>query len=524
MRFQRLCIKTICIVCAAMDAVVDLHSAVAGVRARMAALERFLLGCGPGGEECAEGLLLAVGTGQCDYALKKVYGEDGLKQTYLSVYADFAVLVVAGAMYRSQAVFNHHVDATHYLSFLKGASADAITLQGYMRGFSKMAYEAAFSLVAAPWEGEWGVVLGGVQKPSPYPLFGKGEADAWAPNCAEIAMDGAKITFRWAGREEEVVVWDMRDVQPAGFNVEVPGAELDEVRHQPIPLRFGVRARDYNHLSLDVARNGITHVTYALERRPRVGLRPLPPPLADAARERMSLRVNYWRVEEPWMDDMFKRWCKRVELCVHEKFVLLKLGREGQLFKQTADSDSCDMLLQPLDSTQMTYLHEDFGRCPIAFKLTGGVRRVVLLCYYIGPSHLKGHPAFNIPFVLCHVWEGIWSVQQITALPQRWRNAADKVPEWNTECCEIEMTNDRRMVLKGVGVTTDEWRINADPEPLTFGAWLGRRVNVACSVDVEDYNRIKLRVHTVSYFVTEGKDVSVPTVEYTLARKHVFMY
>jgi len=489
-----------------------LQCTLARLHKRLAALERFI-GCEVDGT-CAERLQLDVNLERCSPVLIRAYGEEGLALTYLSVYAGFAVLVVgsAGAMYKSNAEFNHHVDGTHYRFYLQGAGADAITLQGYMRGFfSVMAYEAVFSLVTAPWEGEWVVEVGGEVQVAKYSLFGKGEADAWAPGCAEIVMDGATITFRWKDGKE--VAWGMQEVQPAGFNTVVTCGE----KHSDIPLRFDVHARDYNHLQLRVARGGQTYVTYALKRNVPVVLRPLPPPLADAAEKRVILNVAKYE-SDPGLKDLFKEWCKQVELCVHKKCALLKLGKEGRPFKQIEDplsENSYTSLVYKLNPKTTMYRSE-YGWRPISFKLTGDQFRVVLWCFYTEPQSLSGQMAFNIPFMWCKVWEGDWSVQQVTPL--------DGVPKWNTMCNAISLTDTRWMKLmhsSGVAMTSDDWRIDSDPEPLWFRASQLHAI-VACSVQVEDYNHIKLHVQTESYSESERKTVRVPTVEYTLTRKHTF--
>jgi hypothetical protein len=112
------CIKTICIVCAAMDTVVQqgrLHFAVAGVRARMAALERFV-GCADGG--AGGEMQLRVLPSRCSDVLRRSYGDDGLETTYLRVYPEFAVLFVGSirTMYKSDRVFQHAVGAFYVLT------------------------------------------------------------------------------------------------------------------------------------------------------------------------------------------------------------------------------------------------------------------------------------------------------------------------------------------------------------------------------------------------------------------------
>jgi hypothetical protein len=492
-----------------------LHCALARLHKRLAALERFI-GCEVGGNG-AESLRLNVNLEECSSELVNAYGREGLALTYLSVYSRFAVLVVgsAGAMYKSNAEFNHHVDGTHYTFHLKGASADAITLQGYMREFpSVMAYEAAFSPVTAPWEGEWVVAAGGVLQVAKYPLFGGGEADAWEPGCAEIVIDHARITFRWNGGKE--LAWDIKDVQPASFDVVVECGE----RHGSIRLRFEAHARDYNHLHLRVVRGGVAYVMYALERKERVVLRPLPPPVADAAEKRVILSVAEWQPEKPELQNLFKDWRKQVKLCVHKKCALLELGKDGRPFKQEEDpfsNESYRSLVNKLDSENMLYLHET-GSHPISFKLTGGQFRIVLLCYYTKPP-LSGHVAFNIPFVPCNVWEGDWSVQAVTPL-----DAESKDGKWK-QYNAVNLTDKGWMKLahpSGVTVTGDLWRIDDHPGQLWFRASQSN-VAVACHVQVEDYNHIKLHIQTESKSAASQQTTAlVPTVEYTLARKHTF--
>jgi hypothetical protein len=172
-----------------------------------------------------------------------------------------------------------------------------------------------------------------------------------------------------------------------------------------------------------------------------------------------------------------------------------------------------------LNSEQMLYLHEDGSRS-ISFTLTGDKNRVSLLCKYTQPANLSDSVAFNIPFVPCNVWEGDWSVQAVTPL-----NPAPNAKKWNTVCNAINLADKGWMQLthpSGVMVTGDLWRIDDHPGQLWFRASQSN-VAVACRVQVEDYNHIKLHIQTESKSsASQQKTVFVPTVEYTLARKHTF--
>jgi hypothetical protein len=531
-------IKMMCIVCAAMDVAVQqratgLHSAVAGVRARMAALEWFI-GCGVGGAATG-GKKLEVYRKLCSEAVNREYsvGKEVQLTVYAYVYADFAVLLVGSPprVYKSEGLFDHGVgrDVGEFFG-ITGDDLGALTLLCYNKApFNSPDYAEAFSLVRAPWDGEW--TVGGEVKVEGK-LFGRGEAGEWVPQCVEIVMD-SDVRFKRADGSE--TVWP---IQPAlsttEFNVLVPCAG-----HASIPLRFAVCAEDYNRLRLDVVRGVGTCVKYTLERKARAVLRRFPPLLAGAAAMRQVLPVTEEWEGDRSMKGVFAEWRKRVEVCVHDHGgVLLKLGPNGMSYKPDG-SVEC----KGLRSNGTSYDLEAPYRCydvfryrmsfdlrnrpmyrpgdgeyfDVSFALAGVPARVVLVGYCRDPDRRWKRLAFRIPFVPCKVWEGDWSVQQLTSLDP----PPEVVEKWNTVCDEINLTDGAWMKMtNSSGVTTAEWHIHREPEPLWFRAFQ-KFETVACSVVVEDYNHIKLQVATETYPNTTGRIecVRVPTVEYTLARK-----
>jgi hypothetical protein len=520
------CIKTMCIVCAAMDTVVQqgrLHSAAAGVRARMAALERFLLGCGLGGA-AAGGVKLDVFPGRCSEAVKRAYSVD--KGVYAYVYTDFAVLLVGSPprVYKSEGRFDHGVGREVGEFFgITGDDLDTISL---VRHYPSPEYAEAFSLVRAPWDGEW-VVSGDVKVERE--LFGRSEVQfggselsGWAPQCEEIAMDGGRITFRRTGSSE--TVWRIKDVQPTGFSVLVPCGE----GHRSIPLDFAVCVEDFNRLRLDVVRGVETCVKYTLERKARAVLRRFPPLLARAATVRAELAVT------EGCASALMEWRDRVEVCVHDYGggVLLKLGRKGMSYKpEEGSEEKCYTVFSSRMSFQQRkrpmFCLASGGWFDVFFALAGDPHRVVLVGYWKDPDSRPKNLAFKIPFVPCKVWEGDWSVQRLTPLDPslevlRKLNLSEVPKKWNTECNEINLTDGAWMKMTdSSGVTTAEWHIKGEPEPLWFIA-SQQDESVMCEVVVEDYNRIKLEVSTeFQYYSKTGRCASewVSTVEYTLVRK-----
>jgi hypothetical protein len=352
--------------------------------------------------------------------------------------------------------------------------------------------------------------------------YGGSELSGWAPQCVEIVM-GSDITFKRADGSE--TVWP---IQPAlsttEFSVLVPCGE----GHSPIPLRFAVCVEDYNRLRLDVVRGVETCVKYTLERKARAVLRRFPPLLARAATVRAELPVT-----EGWKP-VFTAWHDRVEVCVHDHGggVLLKLGPEGMSYKpEEGSEEKCYEVFSSRMSfarrNRPMYCLASGGWFDAFFALAGDRDRVVLMGYWRDPDGGPKRSAFEFPFVLCKVWEGDWSVQQLTSLdpsPEMLRtlNLSEVPKKWNTECNEINLTDSAWMKMTdSSGVTTAEWHIKGAPTPLWFIA--SQQVeSVMCEVVVEDYNRIKLQVSTeIHYCSKTGRCDSewVSTVEYTLARK-----
>jgi hypothetical protein len=236
-----------------------LHSAAAGVRARMAALERFV-GCADGGG--VQRVKLHVVLSRCSSALRNWYG-DGVQVAYLEVHTDFAALLVgsAGVLYKSNGEFPHSVGQPGAFYGLTGDDANAITLSCYnIASPETSAYTAGFSLVKAPWVGEW-TVCGKVEVEGElFRRIGQSAPDAWDPQCAEISIPAANttMTLRWAGELENE--WRMANVKSTGFEVSDPA-------HPGISLRCGVSVRGYNDIRLSVVRGGEACVNYALKRK-----------------------------------------------------------------------------------------------------------------------------------------------------------------------------------------------------------------------------------------------------------------
>jgi hypothetical protein len=499
-------------------AATGLHFAVAGVKERLATLERFL-GCGTGG---SGGVGLDVLLKLCSGAAKGQYDGIGVGLTYAFVYADFAVLLVGSPprVYKSDGRFDHGVGReVGELFGIAGDDVNAITLLCYNKApFSTPAYAEAFSLVRAPWDGGW-TVSGEVKVEGQ--LFGRGEAGEWVPQCVEIVMD-SDITFKRADGSE--TVWPIQPVlSTTEFSVLVP---CDG--HASIPLRFAVCVEDYNRLRLDVVRGVETCVKYTLERKARAVLRRFPPLLARAATVRAELAVT------EGCASALMEWRDRVEVCVHDYGggVLLKLGRKGMSYKpEEGSEEKCYTVFSSRMSFQQRkrpmFCLASGGWFDVFFALAGDPHRVVLVGYWKDPDSRPKNLAFKIPFVPCKVWEGDWSVQRLTPLDPslevlRKLNLSEVPKKWNTECNEINLTDGAWMKMTdSSGVTTAEWQIIREQGPLWFKA-SQQVASVTCEVVVEDYNRIKLEVSTeFQYYSKTGRCASewVSTVEYTLVRK-----
>jgi hypothetical protein len=238
----------------------NLHSAAAGVRARMAALERFV-GCVDGGG--VRRVRLNVLLSRCSGALRRCYGE-GVSVAYLEVYADFAALLVgsAGVLYKFDGKFPHAVGQPGAFYGLTGDDANAITLScGNINSDDSLppAYIADFLLVKTPWVGEWTVCSEVEVEGQLFRRIGQSAPDAWDPRCVEISIPAANtlMTLRWA--DESTSEWRMENVKPTGFEVSDPA-------HPGISLRCGVSVKGYNDIQLSV-RRGDAYVSYPLERK-----------------------------------------------------------------------------------------------------------------------------------------------------------------------------------------------------------------------------------------------------------------
>jgi hypothetical protein len=236
-----------------------LHSAAESMRARVAALERFV-GCADGGG--VRRVNLHVVLSRCSRALQLCYGE-GVAVAYLEVYADFAALLVgsAGVLYKSDGVFPHAVGQPGAFYGLTGDDANAITLSCYtIASPETSAYTAGFSLVKTPWVGEW-TVCGEVEVEGElFRRIGQSAPDAWDPRCVEISIPAVNtmMTLRWA--DESTSEWRMENVKSTGF-------EVSDSAHPGISLRCGVSVRGYNDIRLSVVRGGEACVSYTLERK-----------------------------------------------------------------------------------------------------------------------------------------------------------------------------------------------------------------------------------------------------------------
>jgi hypothetical protein len=459
----------------------------------------------------SDGRCLYMFPQRCSEELTKVHGA-GLNEVSLYVYAEFAVLRVGPllkrSVYKSMERFSYGVDLRKQRFALQ--CHDDVTEIGLVCYGSEAAYSpsyiAQFKLVSPPWEGEWVV------------RSAQGSGAPWgAQQCVEITMAANGVmTLGWEdGRPASV--GRMEHLAADGFDVTLAADSL----------RCGVSSiEDYYHLRVRFARANEVEgggVSYGLERKEWAAARRAAVPLAPSADKHLNVNVVRWEgaPELRWrfQDD----WGQRVELVVHADCVLLKLGSEGVPYKQRERFTQAlyNLLAVELDSTGTQVYQSRAGWRPSSFALSGEEAIIRLSCYYSSAeSPPSTYRAFEIDFAPCNVWEGVWRVQGRKVLTADGWNPAYVVGAWDTVCDEIDMTGGSQMVLTRPSGVVEAWRIRENPRPLSFRAYhTGGGGGLACSVCVQDYNRIQLVVSTESSVGSPLSPLAKPTVEYTLARR-----